>query len=167
MDGDDADIDIQAVNGGVILSANGLLRLDTDTPILSLNNTGGASDIDSANSTTLSNLQFTGGDAIITDAFGNTLNSGTFIPVDTGNFNWIITPTVQGDIQVRFVSTRVGFTTGDMAIDDFSIEEAPACAPVALLGTGVLNANDAEILWTSQGSETSWISYRSCSSLKI
>ncbi|WP_338349943.1 fibronectin type III domain-containing protein [Nonlabens tegetincola] len=62
-----------------------------------------------------------------------------------------------GDIQVRFVSTRAGFTTGDMAIDDFSIEEAPACAPVALLGTGVLNANDAEVLWTSQGSETSWI----------
>ncbi|GAL00379.1 thermolysin [Nonlabens ulvanivorans] len=62
-----------------------------------------------------------------------------------------------GDIQVRFVSTRVGFTSGDMAIDDFSVEEAPACAPVSLLNTGVLNANDAEITWQSQGSETTWI----------
>jgi len=62
-----------------------------------------------------------------------------------------------GDIQVRFVSTRVGFTSGDMAIDDFSVEEAPACAPVTLLDTGVLNANDAEVLWQSQGSETTWI----------
>ncbi|EAS18820.1 conserved hypothetical protein [Flavobacteria bacterium BBFL7] len=62
-----------------------------------------------------------------------------------------------GDIQVRFVSTRTGATTGDMAIDDFTVDEAPACAPVALLDTGVLNATDAEVTWQSQGSETTWL----------
>ncbi len=62
-----------------------------------------------------------------------------------------------GNIQVRFVSTRTGATTGDMAIDDFSVQEAPACAPVSFLNTGVLNSTDAEITWQQQGSETAWL----------
>lgn len=63
-----------------------------------------------------------------------------------------------GDIQVRFVFTKNGIRdNGDMAIDDFSVEEAPACAPVTLLGTGAISTSDAELLWTSQGSENDWI----------
>lgn len=62
-----------------------------------------------------------------------------------------------GDIQVRFVSTRVGFTTGDMAIDDFSVQEAPACAPVGIISMGALSPTTAEVSWQQQGSETSWI----------
>jgi hypothetical protein len=62
-----------------------------------------------------------------------------------------------GNIQVRFVSTRVGFNTGDMAIDDFSVQEAPACFPVGILSTGIVNATDAEVSWQQQGSETAWL----------
>lgn len=62
-----------------------------------------------------------------------------------------------GNIQVRFVSTRTGTVTSDMAIDDFSVQEAPACAPVSFLNTGVVNAIDAEITWQQQGSETAWV----------
>lgn len=62
-----------------------------------------------------------------------------------------------GDIQVRFVSTRVGVTTGDMAIDDFSVQEAPACAPVGIVNLDAINATDVDLSWQVQGSETSWI----------
>ncbi|MDY0075713.1 MAG: choice-of-anchor J domain-containing protein [Bacteroidales bacterium] len=61
-----------------------------------------------------------------------------------------------GTIRVRFRAERGSGSSGDIAIDDFSIIEAPACpAPKALTESNI-TVNSAYLSWTENGSASSW-----------
>ena len=60
-----------------------------------------------------------------------------------------------GTIQVRFRGERGADYTGDMAIDDFSVAEAPSCpAPTAQAATPGISS--AILSWTENGTATTW-----------
>ncbi len=62
-----------------------------------------------------------------------------------------------GNIQVKFEVTRGSSYTGDIAIDDISVIEAPSCPnPTALTVDSVTN-NTANISWTAGDAETNWL----------
>jgi hypothetical protein len=61
-----------------------------------------------------------------------------------------------GNIQIKFEVTKGSSYTGDIAIDDISVIEAPACpAPTALTVTAVTSTS-ADATWTAGGAETAW-----------
>ena len=60
--------------------------------------------------------------------------------------------TITGPIQVRFVVTEdaVGFYD-DIAIDDVTVEETPACSEPTLLTSSAITTTTATISWTAPG----------------
>ena len=54
-------------------------------------------------------------------------------------------------IRVRFMGKRGSSFTGDMSLDDISIDEAPACPNPASLGVAATTAYDATLYWTAGG----------------
>ncbi|MDT8347032.1 MAG: hypothetical protein RQ756_04465, partial [Flavobacteriaceae bacterium] len=59
-------------------------------------------------------------------------------------------------IQVRFRGQHGGGTLGDIAMDDFRIEEATICPQPINLGAQNVGVTDADIFWTENGSATIW-----------
>ncbi|MDT8346523.1 MAG: fibronectin type III domain-containing protein [Flavobacteriaceae bacterium] len=59
-------------------------------------------------------------------------------------------------IQVRFRGEHGGGTLGDIAMDDFRIEEATTCPQPINLGVQNEDLDNAELLWTENGSATVW-----------
>ena len=54
-------------------------------------------------------------------------------------------------IRVRFMGKRGSSFTGDMSLDDISIDEAPACPNPGSLGVAATTAFDATLFWTAGG----------------
>ena len=54
-------------------------------------------------------------------------------------------------IRVRFMGKRGSSFTGDMSLDDISIDEAPACPNPGSLGVSTTTANSATLYWTAGG----------------
>lgn len=64
---------------------------------------------------------------------------------------------VYGVIEIRFSGNRNGSFTGDMAVDNFSIDEAPLCFPVTNLSASNIDASSATLSWSSADpAATSW-----------
>ena len=61
-----------------------------------------------------------------------------------------------GTIQIRFRGERGSSYTGDMSIDDFSIDEAPTCPPPSGLAASNITATSADLSWNENGSATTW-----------
>lgn len=61
-------------------------------------------------------------------------------------------------IQVRFQTERLGFN-GDVAIDDFSIQNAAACPPPFNLSVLTITSSSVEIDWTTGGASNAQIEY--------
>ena len=75
----------------------------------------------------------------------------------------LVRPFVVGDtIQVRWRGTYAGFYTGDMAIDDVTINDGPICSSV-VNGRGVnLGATTADLTWLSYTSSDYDIEWGLC-----
>lgn len=52
-------------------------------------------------------------------------------------------------IQIRFMGKRGSSFTGDMSLDDISVDEAPACPNPFSLGVGAVTANTANLNWSA------------------
>ena len=64
--------------------------------------------------------------------------------------------TITGPIQVRFIIQESTSFYDDIAIDDVTVEETPACdAPLTLTALNITNAS-ADLSWSPVGTETSW-----------
>lgn len=64
---------------------------------------------------------------------------------------------IYGNIEIRFSGNRNGSFTGDMAVDNFSIDEAPLCAPVTNLSASNIAGSSATLSWSSADpAATSW-----------
>ena len=64
---------------------------------------------------------------------------------------------IYGVIEIRFSGNRNGSWTGDMAVDNFSIDEAPLCMPVMNLSASNIDASSATLSWSSADpAATSW-----------
>ena len=57
-----------------------------------------------------------------------------------------------GTITIRFRGTYGGSFTGDISIDDITVDEAPACQAPTFLGAYNIGTNSADIFWTPGGS---------------
>lgn len=57
---------------------------------------------------------------------------------------------------LRFKGLTGSGYTSDMAIDNFSIAEAPACAKPTVLTAANMDFSSADISWTAGGTETNW-----------
>jgi hypothetical protein len=66
--------------------------------------------------------------------------------------------TITGPIQIRFVVDENNGTDfyDDVAIDDVSVDEAPACPQVSDLALDANTSSEATISWTENGSAASW-----------
>lgn len=64
-----------------------------------------------------------------------------------------------GTVQARFVvdENNGTVTTNDLAIDDVTFDEMPACPIILDVTSGTTTTDSVELTFTSQGSETSWI----------
>jgi len=64
---------------------------------------------------------------------------------------------IYGTIEIRFWGDRNGSFTGDMAVDNFSIDEGPTCMPVMNLSASNIDASSATLSWSSADpAATSW-----------
>jgi hypothetical protein len=64
---------------------------------------------------------------------------------------------IYGVVEIRFSGNRNGSFTGDMAVDNFSVDEAPLCMPVMNLSASNIDASSATLSWSSADpAATSW-----------
>ena len=59
-------------------------------------------------------------------------------------------------IRFKITGSRSTDYTGDIAIDDFTIEETPTCPAPSDLSATATSATEATVSWTAGGSETTW-----------
>ncbi|MDT8346564.1 MAG: fibronectin type III domain-containing protein, partial [Flavobacteriaceae bacterium] len=59
-------------------------------------------------------------------------------------------------VELRFRGERGTSFTGDLAIDDVSVDEAPPCFPVANVQVTNIGFNTADVSWTEIGTATLW-----------
>ncbi|WP_281764409.1 fibronectin type III domain-containing protein [Neptunitalea lumnitzerae] len=85
-----------------------------------------------------------------------------FLNTDTSEWEFTVVDlspyASSGTIQIRFVVDENNGTDfyNDLAIDDIHIDELPTCLPVIDLDATNMTTSDAELSWTSTGSETAW-----------
>ena len=61
-----------------------------------------------------------------------------------------------GTVLFRITGSRGASFSGDIAIDNFEIREAPACVAPTSLTTANLTNSSVDISWTAGGTETAW-----------
>ncbi len=61
-----------------------------------------------------------------------------------------------GTVLFRITASKGSSYTGDIAIDDFEIREAPLCSAPTSLSASNLTTNSADLSWTAGGTETAW-----------
>jgi hypothetical protein len=67
-----------------------------------------------------------------------------------------LTPYKSDNTQIRFVAIRGAGTAGQIAIDEISIDEAPACPDPLNLDTLSITATSAHLTWDQAGVVNSW-----------
>ena len=102
-------------------------------------------------------------DSLIIDITNNSGSSYTTVFTKYGNQGnqWddelVDLSSYSGNVQFRITGTRGASYRGDIAIDEFSIIEAPTCpSPDSLIANNV-TPTSAELNWTPTGNETQWI----------
>lgn len=62
-----------------------------------------------------------------------------------------------GQVYLRIIATRGSSFTGDMAIDDFSVQGCVACPSPTLISVTDSTETSIELSWTAGGSEANWV----------
>ncbi|GLB48777.1 hypothetical protein Y10_11450 [Neptunitalea sp. Y10] len=114
--------------------------------------------LNSDNGDTFSNVDFS------IDVFDGTTwtNDVFFLNTDTSEWEFTLVDLApyasNGIVQIRFVVDENNGTDfyNDLAIDDIYIDEMPSCLPVSDLDATNFTPFEAELSWTSLGTETAW-----------
>lgn len=70
--------------------------------------------------------------------------------------HWVDLSSYSGTIQIRFRGERGTSYTGDICIDDFSVDEAINCRTPTLQTESNISATTADLGWTENGTATTW-----------